>query len=192
MTLPSSGPLTLADIQTEFGGSNPISLSEYYAGGSYVPAGTSGTYGAVPSSGAISIRNFYGTSNILISITNQTISGYTVTPDVSETAYNLGGVAGQDGKVYSYTTYDGYVELEQWCTPTSQASNYEAYVTITSGYLDAGPTNTWVALNVSRQWFVSEGSSGNSRVCTFTVQIRRIGTTTVLDTATISLEAGVF
>ena len=73
MTLPSSGPLTLANIQTEFGGSNPISLSEYYAGGSYVPAGTSGTYGAVPSSGTISIRNFYGTSNTVISISNQTI-----------------------------------------------------------------------------------------------------------------------
>jgi len=62
MPLPSSGPLTLANIQTEFGGSNPISLSEYYAGGGLVPAGTTGTYGAVPSSGAISIQNFYGTS----------------------------------------------------------------------------------------------------------------------------------
>ena len=179
-------------LQSTFGGSTPINLSEYYAGGAYVPAGTTGTYGAVPSSGTISIRNFYGTSNVLISITDQTISGYTVYPDVSETAYNLGGVAGQDGKVYSYTTYDGYTELEQWCTPTAQASNYEAFVTITSGYLDAGPTGSWVALNVSRQWFVSEASSGNSRTCTFTVQIRKIGTTTVLDTATISLEAGVF
>ena len=62
MPLPTSGPLTLADIQTEFGGSNPISLSEYYAGGAYVPAGTSGTNGAVPSSGTISVWNFYGTS----------------------------------------------------------------------------------------------------------------------------------
>jgi len=69
MALPSSGPLSLADIQTEFGGSNPISLSEYYAGGTYVPAGTSGTYGAVPSSGAISIRNFYGTQRALDSQT---------------------------------------------------------------------------------------------------------------------------
>jgi hypothetical protein len=63
MALPSSGALSLADIQGEFGGANPISLSEYYAGGGLVPAGTSGTYGAVPSSGTISIQNFYGTSN---------------------------------------------------------------------------------------------------------------------------------
>lgn len=62
MTLPSSGPLSLANIQGEFGGSNPIGLAEYYAGGPYVPAGTSGTYGSVPSSGTISIQNFYGTS----------------------------------------------------------------------------------------------------------------------------------
>lgn len=44
MAPPTSGALTLANIQTEFGGANPISLSEYYAGGAYVPAGTSVTY----------------------------------------------------------------------------------------------------------------------------------------------------
>jgi len=65
MTLPASGPLTFSDIQTEFGGSNPIAMNEYYAGGTYVAAGTSGTYGAVPSSGQISVQNFYGTSAII-------------------------------------------------------------------------------------------------------------------------------
>jgi len=65
MALPASGPLALTDIQTEFGGANPIGLNEYYAGGGLVPTGTSGTYGAVPSSGQISIRNFYGTSNFV-------------------------------------------------------------------------------------------------------------------------------
>jgi hypothetical protein len=63
MTLPTSGPLSLTDIQTEFGGSNPIGLNEYYAGGGLVPAGTSGTNGAVPSSGQIAISNFYGTAS---------------------------------------------------------------------------------------------------------------------------------
>ena len=64
MALQSSGAISLANIQTEFGGSNPISLSEYYAGGSYVPSGTSGTNGAVPTSGTISFNQFYGTSAI--------------------------------------------------------------------------------------------------------------------------------
>jgi hypothetical protein len=62
MTLPTSGPLSLTDIQTEFGGSNPIGLNEYYAGGGLVPSGTTGTNGAVPSSGQIAISNFYGTA----------------------------------------------------------------------------------------------------------------------------------
>jgi hypothetical protein len=65
MTLPASGPLTLSDIQTEFGGTNPIGMNEYYAGGGLVPAGTSGTYGTVPSSGALSVQNFYGTSQFV-------------------------------------------------------------------------------------------------------------------------------
>jgi len=65
MAIPASGPLSMTTIQTEFGGTAPISLNEYYAGGSFVPAGTSGTYGAVPSSGTISIQNFYGTTNLL-------------------------------------------------------------------------------------------------------------------------------
>jgi hypothetical protein len=51
MALQSSGAISLSDIQTEFGGSNPISLSEYYG------------VDTVPASGAISMSQFYGTSN---------------------------------------------------------------------------------------------------------------------------------
>lgn len=62
MPIPSSGALSLNDIQTEFGGSPPISISEYYAGAGLVPSGTTGTNGAIPTSGQISISQFYGTS----------------------------------------------------------------------------------------------------------------------------------
>ena len=58
MVLPASGTLTLSQIQTEFGGSNPVGLSEYYRGGAHVPA-WSGTTG-VPASGLISTSDFYG------------------------------------------------------------------------------------------------------------------------------------
>ena len=56
--LQSSGAITLAQIQSEFGGSNPISMSEYYRGGSFVPS-HSGTTG-IPSSGQIGMNMFYG------------------------------------------------------------------------------------------------------------------------------------
>jgi hypothetical protein len=58
MTLPLSGPLSLSAIQTEFGGSNPININEYYRGGAYVP-GTAANSG-IPTSGTISIGDFYG------------------------------------------------------------------------------------------------------------------------------------
>ena len=56
MALQSSGAISLANIQTEFGGSNPISLSEYYRGGAYVTDNNTG----VPTSGAIQLDDFYG------------------------------------------------------------------------------------------------------------------------------------
>jgi hypothetical protein len=68
MTIKSfnQGSLSLSEIQAEFGGSNPIGLNEYYAGGGLVNSGTvgypSGSAVSIPSSGAISISNFYGAS----------------------------------------------------------------------------------------------------------------------------------
>lgn len=61
MPLQTSGTITLLDIQNEFGGSNPIGLSEYYRGGTYVPDNNSANTG-IPTSGAISLSSFYGAS----------------------------------------------------------------------------------------------------------------------------------
>lgn len=51
MALQASGPIKLSEVQTEFGGSNPISISEYYG------------VDTVPASGVIKLSNFYGTVN---------------------------------------------------------------------------------------------------------------------------------
>lgn len=60
MTVKTSGTLALeGDIVGEFGGARPHSLSEYYRGGVNVPNATIKN-GNVPSSGAISFSNFYG------------------------------------------------------------------------------------------------------------------------------------
>jgi len=185
MALPSTGPLSLNDIQTEFGGTNPISLSEYYAGGAFVPAGTSGTNGAVPSSGTISINNFYGTSNVVISVTNQFISAFTFgAPATAEYRLNSNGL------VQDILNGGSPGTLEQWCTPTSAASDYEARVTITSGTLDSGSgVNTYLSLSTTRTWGVGPTLVPGTGECVFTVEIRRIGTGTVLSSASISLYA---
>lgn len=58
MAIPASGPVSLAQIQTEFGGTNPISIDEYYRGGANVPAVT--TTVGIPASGTISFDDFHG------------------------------------------------------------------------------------------------------------------------------------
>ena len=80
MAIPSSGSLALSAIQTEFGGSNPISMSEYYAGGSNVPSGTTGDSGSIPSSGAVAISQFYGSTNrVAIALTiSSTTQNYNI------------------------------------------------------------------------------------------------------------------
>lgn len=116
MALPTSGPLTLAQIQTEFGGSNPISLNEYYAGGANVPAGTSGTNGAVPSSGTISISNFYGTQKVAPTF-SFSISAHQDRANLRSLAVAAGWnqsapvVATLTGGYYIYSTVDGSAAL---------------------------------------------------------------------------------
>ena len=53
--LPDSGPLNMNDIAGEFGGSTPHSLSEYYRNGGLTTSNNT----SVPTSGAISIGDFY-------------------------------------------------------------------------------------------------------------------------------------
>jgi len=55
----------MSSIQSVLGGSNPISLSEYYAGGAYTPAGTQSPVDPtpVPSTGTIRIGEFRGVTN---------------------------------------------------------------------------------------------------------------------------------
>ena len=64
MPLQSSGVISLENIQTEFGGTNPIGLNEYYLNGAYTTG--SGATG-VPTSGAISLGSFYGKSKVVAS-----------------------------------------------------------------------------------------------------------------------------
>jgi len=68
MPLPSSGPLSFSDLQSQFGGTNPISLSEYYRGGGFVT--NTAVNNTIPTSGVIALANFYNTyGRVPISVT---------------------------------------------------------------------------------------------------------------------------
>ena len=62
---------------------------------------------------------------------------------------------------------------------------------MTTGSLSSGTSGSWLSLGTTRDWTVSTntGSAPYYKECIFTVEIRKIGTTTVLDSATITLQA---
>ena len=65
MTLPVSfSPISLGQIQTEFGGVAPTTISEYYNGGTYVNHNVNAIAPNVPSSGTIKLSNFYGSAKL--------------------------------------------------------------------------------------------------------------------------------
>jgi len=157
MALPSSGPLSLSDIQGEFGGSNPISLSEYYAGGGLVPSGTSGTYGAVPSSGTISIQNFYGTSNTppFTPVTNTYTSGSgneTVPSGATSLTLTVVGAGGSGGSSYTDFGSDIY---------NSGGGGGGAGYSIITRAVASGDWSTTIAYSVGTSGGVSSTTTGS-------------------------------
>lgn len=97
MTTPTTN-LTMTNIQTEFGGATPISLSEYYRGATnsygynYVPYNQPATaYGTIPSGSTITMGVFRGVTKLLN--TTLTISASTQNYTLN-TAKVAGYVAG--------------------------------------------------------------------------------------------------
>jgi len=115
MALPSSGPITLANIQTEFGGANPIGLSEYYRGGAYVPDSTNNT--SVPTTGAISLSNFY---NAQKSYTHAQVASYMDANLLNTFRWCYGGDASYD--VFIGGPYARYVSYSTWTASFSLGS----------------------------------------------------------------------
>ena len=87
--LPASGQISLDDLQSQFGGSTPISIDEYYRNGAYVTSLPANS--GIPISGQLSMSSFYGGTGIFY---------YTSTITSNYGNYNLNSVmssAGWDG-----------------------------------------------------------------------------------------------
>ena len=128
-----------------------------------------------------------GGINVTITLNNQTISDLETTSAYAYYFLTAGGLVQQslDGGGINPTT------LETWCVPTSQAANYEARVTVTSGLLSGGSAaGTWLPLSSTRNWYVEQLAFGVTQ-CIFTVEIQRTGTSVILASASITLQAEV-
>lgn len=176
MTLPSSGSISMSDIRTEFGGSAPDSISEYYSADTGVPA-----------SGAISMSDFYGTSASVTVAFNA--SSY-----VGSDSESSGAVAQTSIVVNNNGTISGTGDTSpsgEWTPDTKASGNgnpFQIRLTVNSGTPPSGNTvGSWLALTSNKTWNISAFNttvSGN-----YTIAIRNATTLTIEDTATVILSA---
>lgn len=123
MTLQSSGAISFADLQTEFGGSNPIGINEYYKDGAYVPS----TITADATASNLSIVGSYATR-----------SGYTTAPRIMDGSNLYYHNMWTDAEAANgATNFDAYIDLDLAGTYTVTQSGYSTGVTKTCGvYVD--------------------------------------------------------
>lgn len=137
MAVTGSGTISIQDIVDEFGGTAPHSLSEYYRNGAYVGGGNTG----VPTSGEISLSDFYGASaGTVITVTQGSTGG----------SFDFNGFSSTAGSVSPTTLFGSAIEViaEREDTKSSsfqfwvRVSGTHAKSFFTSVALQGGPTLT--------------------------------------------------
>jgi len=185
-------------IQTEFGGTNPISMDEYYAGGANVPSGTQSPVdpSPVPTSGAITIGEFRGCSKVTfppngggISTTASNSPGFTTNVFANLHAdgtitYGGGGTGG--GTIITHSTYTS------WATPSGGANDYSSIYTLyVTSVVHAGGGGSWnpttTGPNGPGGTFSGTCGPGQSNTVDYTVEVRKVSDSSVVANFTVSL-----
>jgi hypothetical protein len=122
-----------------------------------------------------------------IQLSNQNVSALSADPTDATAAFSLEN----DGDV-SKTENGVVTDLGDWMVPKVPGfiSFYECMATLNSGSLSGGTTGSWLGLGTTRSWTRSQTSVGASSA-NITVDIRRVGTTQILATCVVLLDAEV-
>lgn len=85
----------------------------------------------------------------------------------------------------------GNVALTNWWLPTTATigDGYEVKCTLSSGLFSTGVSGTWYTISADRDFTVSVSASNQYRQATFNCDIRRISDSTVVASATFTIEA---
>lgn len=188
MTLQTSGPISSQDIETEFGGSAPTSISEYYRGGVNVPNTTANN--SIPTSGTISFSDFYGGSAaaaVSVSVANITFTvNSTGSSRSGTTTFINNGVVGTSVSSGDTLTASPPLPVPNWLV-SGNSSDAELRVTISSPNPNVGLSgftlNTWLDLGTNRVITASSSTAGTQSIGLL-IEIRNASTTTLLDSAT--------
>lgn len=114
-----------------------------------------------------------------ITISDATVSKITVSPTAATATYSLQN----DGDIESHAG-----DIGDWITPKDSFSDYECQMAVVSGSLTSGTTGSYLGLGTTRTWTLTQSVIGTSQFVG-TLTIRRASDLTVLDTATITINA---
>lgn len=135
MAIPSTN-VSLSSIQTEFGGSNPISLSEYYKGGTLIGSGVYEPNG-IPTSGIISLNDFK-TAEGTHSYKNQGSANYTYYAMIGYSVDYFNGKLRFTSGYWSQTGNPSQLVLATSSSNMSTWGNVVQMTLTTQGYIEYG------------------------------------------------------
>jgi hypothetical protein len=131
MAFGASGPIAFSNLQTIMGGSNPVSLSEYYRSGSYVY--NTGVNAAVPAAGALALSKFYSTSGFPATVFSIT-SSITYNPCNGVATSNGGADIASNGGTAFGSGLGSYTDVNSSSVPIIAACFFESASGIFSQY----------------------------------------------------------
>jgi hypothetical protein len=203
MTTPSTD-IGLSNVQTEFGGSNPVAISEYYRGGSLVGSGTAaGTSGnQIATSGEIKLGDFRAVTAFNAALLNSGAYTMSGADTVSLYGTTLGIQFNTDGTITMTRTHtstggSGSEDVPTgWGSPTggSPGNNYwiEYHLNSGSGVTSSPGVDTWLQLSSARNFVHAHTGTGSiSGVWRFRIASDSGGSNILATfTVTISIEDG--
>lgn len=120
-----------------------------------------------------------------LALVGYTDSVFDIAPATGGVGYQLTSGGKEQGGIGSAASII-YSDLGDWVIPNGNASLYEVRATLNSGTLSSGTTGSWLALTSTRTWTVTRSVIGVS-TANLTIEIRRIGGTTILATAPVDM-----
>jgi hypothetical protein len=167
MPTPSSGQISFQNLQNTFGTGSPVSFSQLYRGGAYVPNITPDN--SIPTSGPIAIDDFYSTwgrKSLTFTVTIGSIAGK--------------GKKGKKGSLYGFGAGFGSISASTFLTPNGPMTVQGLYYStgdarwhLKLSHVGSAPADTDLSfrqvsvsgynINGVRSARTSTSTSGNSR-----------------------------
>lgn len=192
MVLPASGAISMSQIRDEFGGTNPVTLTQYYRSSTLgAPVPDNAVNGNIPTGGQISMQQFRNGLG-LYGIGTRTITGqFTSWPNASEAGFTFNTDGTLIGRVVGNVTLS-----PPWLRVVNgnASSQFQVQVNAVSGTfngLNSG-TGTWLNLgDFSRSWSItvtpSQFGGTVSRSLTCDVAVRNASTQQIITNHRVTL-----